>query len=115
MYQTEWNILLLLKIINMDMEIEEKEKLKEDSSDKAESTKPSILQIVCDTVWLALTTAVLLGVYIATFLSSDSIFGVQNTTGEAADLFYTQVHPSCSFVNVQKPIRVFAVCCLNKC
>ena len=82
------------------MEIEEKEKLKVDSLDKA---KPSILQIVCDTVWLAVTTAVLLGVYIATFLSSDSIFGVQNTTGEVSDSYYTQVCPRCPFVDVKKP------------
>ena len=69
----------------------EMEKLKGDSSDKAKPSKPSILQIVCDTVWLAVTTAVLLGVYIASYLSNNARFGVQNTTGEVSDLYYTQV------------------------
>lgn len=67
------------------------EKLEEDSSAKPKPTKPSILQIVCDAVWLAITTAVLLGVYIVTYLSNDSRFGVRNTTGQVSDLYYTQV------------------------
>ena len=75
------------------MDIEEKEKLK---GDRGGPIKLSA--ILCDTVWLALTTAILLGVYIVTYLSNDSRFGVQNTTGEVSDFYYTQVCPSYSLV-----------------
>ena len=63
----------------------------EDHSDKSAPGKPSILRIVCDTLWLAVTTAVLLGVYIVTYLANDPRFGVQNTTGVVSDKYYTQV------------------------
>ena len=55
--------------------------------------QPSKLQLICDAVWLAVTTAVLLVVFITSGLSSrDSTrFGFKNNTGDVSDMFFTQV------------------------
>ena len=58
---------------------------------QSEVKKPSVLQIVCDTLLLAVTTLMLIGVYVVSFISSDSIFGFQNSTGELSDEYYSQV------------------------
>ena len=60
---------------------------------KQASSQPSKLQLICDTVWLAATTVLLLVVYITSGLSSRSStrFGFKNNTGDVSDIFFTQV------------------------
>lgn len=53
--------------------------------------QPSKLQLICDTVWLAVTSVFLLVVFITSGLSNDTRFGFQNTTGDVSDIFFTQV------------------------
>ena len=53
--------------------------------------QPSKLQLICDTVWLAVTTVFLLVVFITSGLSSRTEFGFKNTTGDVSDIFFTQV------------------------
>ena len=65
--------------------------LEEELSKEPTPKKPSVLQIVCDTVWLVVTTVILIGVYVVSFLANDSQYGFQNSTGEISDKYYTQV------------------------
>lgn len=58
---------------------------------KQASPQPSKLQLICDTVWLAVTTVFLVVVFITSGLSNDTRFGFQNTTGDVSDIFSTQV------------------------
>lgn len=58
---------------------------------KKTTSQPSKLQIVCDTVWLAVTSVVLLAVFITNGLSNDPAFGFKNSTGDVSDIFFTQV------------------------
>jgi anti-sigma factor RsiW len=53
--------------------------------------QPSKLQLVCDAVWLAVTTVILLVSFITSGLSSRTEFGFKNTTGDVSDIFFTQV------------------------
>lgn len=71
----------------------EKSKLELEGELSKEPTpkKPPVLQIVCDTVWLAVTTVVLIGVYVVSALASDPKYGFRNSTGEISDKYYTQV------------------------
>ena len=55
------------------------------------SLVPSKVQIICDTVWLSVTSAVLLAVFITSGLSNDTRFGFRNGTGEVSDIYFTQV------------------------
>lgn len=59
--------------------------------EKKASSPPSKVQIICDTVWLSVTTAVLLVVFITSGLANDTRFGFRNGTGEVSDIFFTQV------------------------
>lgn len=65
--------------------------LEEELSEKPAAQKPSVLHIVCDTVWLAVTTVVLIGVYVVSALANDPNYGFKNSTGEISDKYYTQV------------------------
>lgn len=58
---------------------------------KTPPAQPSKLQLICDAVWLAVTTVVLLVVFITSALASDTRFGFKNTTGDVSDIFFTQV------------------------
>ena len=58
---------------------------------KKPAPQPSKLQLICDTVWLAVTSVVLLVVFITSGLSNDTRFGFKNTTGDVSDIFFTQV------------------------
>ena len=55
------------------------------------SHEPSKVQIICDTVWLSVTSAVLLVVFITSGLSRDTRFGFKNDTGAVSDIYFTQV------------------------
>ena len=61
---------------------------------KKANAKPSKLQIICDTVWLSVATAVLLVVFITSALASDTRFGFKNSTADVSDIFFTQVCPN---------------------
>ena len=65
--------------------------LEDELTEKPTAKKPSILQIVCDAVWLTVTTVVLIGVYVVSFLANDTNYGFWNSTGEISDQYYTQV------------------------
>ena len=58
---------------------------------KQPSPQPTKLQFICDTVWLSITSVVLLVVFITSGLANDTRFGFQNTTGAVSDIFFTQV------------------------
>ena len=65
--------------------------LEEELSEKPTPKKPSVAQIVCDSVWLTVTTIVLIGVYVVSYLANDTNYGFRNSTGEISDKYYTQV------------------------
>jgi hypothetical protein len=50
--------------------------LEEELSEKPTPKKPSVVEIVCDSVWLAVTTLVLIGVYVVSLLANDTKYGV---------------------------------------
>ena len=68
-------------------------------SEKPSPKKPSVLQVVCDTLWLAVTTVVLIGVYVVSALASDPKYGFRNSTGEISDKYYTQVFIQQTYMN----------------
>ena len=55
------------------------------------SPEPSQVQIVCDTVWLSVTSTLLLVIFITSGLSRDTRFGFRNDTGAVSDIYFTQV------------------------
>ena len=48
-------------------------------------------QIICEAVWLTVTSVVLVITFLINGLSSNEIFGFKNATGEVSDIFETQV------------------------
>lgn len=68
--------------------------------------RPSKTQLICDTTWLAVTTVVLLVVFITSGLSNDTAFGFKNSTGDVSDIFFTQV---CSNELVNDYVRNYVV------
>ena len=58
---------------------------------KQAAEAPSKLQLICDTVWLAITTVVLLVVFITSGLAGSADYGFRNTTADVSDIYFTQV------------------------
>lgn len=64
---------------------------KDDLVQNKKHPQPSKLQLICDAIWLPVTTIFLLVVFITSGLSNDTRFGFQNSTGDVSDIFFTQV------------------------
>lgn len=65
--------------------------MEDQSNSKKPTFQPSKLQIICDTLWLAVTSAVLLAVFIINGLANNPEFGFKNSTEDVSDMFFTQV------------------------
>ena len=84
-------------------------------SEKKAGAPPSKLQLVCDAVWLALTSVVLLVVFITSGLSNDTAYGFKNTTGDVSDIFFTQVSTCLLLCAVTISVYVYICKCYNFC
>ena len=55
-------------------------------------TPPTKLRVISDTASLAVTTALLLGVYVTSYLAATGAGGIfENTTAQVSDKYFTQV------------------------